>query len=359
MKVLLLGEFSGFYKYLKAGLEANDVEVDWYASGDGYKKITGMDGDLLGHSGNKFYDKIIFPIQLVTRLKTYDVIQLVHPLIFSPWINKFLVKILKRKCKILVISADGTDYYVYKYRDNPNKEFGYSLLDGCNDYDVFYAKKSRYSRNDIEVIKMCDALIPGIYDYEVAHRDIEKTCSVIRFPIDVDTVSYSENVVSEKVIFFHGLNRESFKGTSYIRYAMEKLKEKYPDEVEVIIDGRMPFDKYMKIMKKSNVILDQCKSYGPGINALLAMAQGKIVLSGAENLSIEGMQQKDYPIFNIIPDSEQIFNVMEYILKNRDQICRWGFDSRKFVEKYYNYVENAKLYKETWEMLITKKNKEN
>ena len=152
MRVLLLGEFSGFYKYLKAGLEANGIEVDWYASGDGYKKIKGMDGDLQGHTGSKLYDKILYPIRLVMELKSYDVIQLVHPLIFSPWINTFLVRLLKRKCKILVVSAVGTDYYVYRYCKGSYKEFGYSLLDGCDDYDVFYKKRNRYGKNDIEVI---------------------------------------------------------------------------------------------------------------------------------------------------------------------------------------------------------------
>ena len=351
MKVLLLGEFSGFNKYLKEGLEKNCVEVDWYASGDGFKKIQGMDGDIVAHTGVKFVDKIIYPFFLVCKLGKYDVIHLIHPLIFSSRINSGLVKILKRKCKLLSLSAVGTDYTFFQYGKNGDKKYNYFALDGCDDYDAFYAKRC-FVENDIKVINECDVIIPGSYEYVLAYEGHPKVQSQIRFLINTDEVEYEENIVKDKVVFFHGLNRENFKGTKYIREAMERLKEKYPEEVEIIIDGRMPFEKYMKTMRRANVILDQCKSYSPGINALLAMAQGKVVLSGAENLSIDEVEPRDYPIRNINPDVEQIYSVLESILLNKNQIPRWGKESREFVERYYNYITNAKMYKSVWEKII-------
>lgn len=354
MKVLLLGEFSGFYKYLKEGLEKNNVIVDWYAGGDGFKQIQGMDGDIAAHTGIKLIDKILYPIYLVCRLGRYDVIQLIHPLIFSSHINALMVKMLKRKCKILCLSAVGTDYTFFQYWKKEDKKYPYFALDECDDYDAFYARK-RFVKNDIAVINMCDAIIPGSYEYVLAYEKHPKALPQIRFLINTEDVEYQENEVADKVVFFHGLNRENFKGTKYIRAAMEKLKEKYPEEVEIIIDGRMPFDQYMKVMRRANVILDQCKSYSPGINALLAMAQGKVVLSGAENLSIDEVEPKDYPVRNINPDVDQIFSVLEHILLYKEQIPIWGKESRKFVEKYYNYIKNAELYKSAWETLISKK----
>lgn len=357
MKVLLLGEFSGFYKYLKDGLLTNGIDVKWYASGDGFKQIQGMDGDIAGHTGIKIIDKILYPFFLVRQFKGYDVVQIVNPLIFSPRINARLIKTIRKKNKLLVVSAVGTDYSVYAYQHRDIKEYGYYLLDDCDDYDIYYQEKCRYTRDYESVIRYCDAIIPGSYEYALAYKNHPKVLPIIRYPINFDTIEYRENIVDDKVIFFHGLNREKFKGTKYIREAMEELKEKYPDDVEIIIDGRMPFDKYLEVMQKANVIVDQCKSYGTGINALIAMAQGKVVLSGAEKGAIDADITDECPVWNIKPDKNQIFSVMEQVLLKRKEITEWGKKSREYIEKYYSYKETARLYKKTWEeLLYSKKN---
>lgn len=350
MKVLLLGEFSGFFKYLKAGLQENGVNVDWYAGGDSFKKITGMDGDIQGHTGIKIVDKILYPFYLVSKLKGYDVVQLVNPLIFSPWINAFLIRKLQKNNKLLVVSAVGTDYSVYKYQKQGKREFEYYLLDDCDDYDIYYAAECKYTRDYEAVMECCDAIIPGSYEYALAYQDNSKRMPIIHYPIDLAGIEYKENVVGNKIVFFHGLSREVFKGTKYIREALEILKEKYPDEVEVIIDGHMPFEQYLSVMQKANVIIDQCKSYGPGINALIAMAQGKIVLGGSEQGAVE--EGKNCPIWNITPDKEQIFSVLEQIVINKDKIPLWGEEARKYVEKHHNNARQAADYIKAWKSLM-------
>src|SRR5699024_360448 len=94
-----------------------------------------------------------------------------------------------------------------------------------------------------------------------------KVSRVLPFPINIEEISYTENIIKDKIVIFHGLNREASKGTGFIREAMEKLQENYKDEVEIIIDGYMPFDSYMKLLSKVNVVVDQCLTYGYGINA--------------------------------------------------------------------------------------------
>lgn len=65
MKVLLLGEYSGFYYNLKRGLQELGVEVDLFANGDGWKQIPGADKPLY-RDGDTFplkriYNKIVIP----------------------------------------------------------------------------------------------------------------------------------------------------------------------------------------------------------------------------------------------------------------------------------------------------------
>ena len=355
MKVLLLGEFSGLYRNLKVGLEKNGIEVVWYASQDGFKKIEGMDRDVCGHTGIKLYDKLIYPLKLVLSAPKCDAIQMVHPLIFSPYINALLIKILKKKSTILCLSASGTDYAVYKYGKRNEKPYEYHILDDSREYDELYAQYGRFVKNEEKILDLCEGIIPSNTEYAMAYEGNPKKRNTICLPMDIEKIVYSENVVKDKVIFFHGLNREIFKGTRYIREAMERLKTNYPDEVEIIIDGHMPIDKYLMIMRKANVIVDQCKSYSIGINALYAMAQGKIVLSGAEDLSIRGVDKLDYPVWNIEPNSDQIYKVLETIVKDKEKIPQWGKRTRKFVEKYYDCEKVAKEYIMTWKKIMVEK----
>lgn len=356
MKVLLLGEFSGFYKYLSEGLRENGHNVTWYAGGDGFKNITDMDGDIEGRTGNKFYDKIVYPYRLVSGLKGYDVVQLVNPMVFSPWINARLIKMLKKNNKLVVISAVGTDYSVYQYQHRTKRAHEYYLLDECDDYEVYYAKRTRYIKDYEKVMNYCDAIIPGSCEYALAYEGNSKVLPIIRYPINLQQISYQKNiVVNDKVVIFHGLSRENFKGTRHIRVAMEKLKEKYPDEVEIIIDGHMPFEVYMDVMRRANVVIDQCKSYGQGFNALIALAQGKIVLGGAEKEAVMDDMTEECPVWNITPDAEQIFSVLEHIVLNRECISDWGEKSRQYIEKYFDYTDNAKAYEVAWKSLLQRK----
>ena len=58
MKVLLLGEFSGLYKYLYDGLKEIGVDVIWASNGDGWKKIGGADIRVLP-TARTFSEKIV------------------------------------------------------------------------------------------------------------------------------------------------------------------------------------------------------------------------------------------------------------------------------------------------------------
>ena len=43
--------------------------------------------------------------------------------------------------------------------------------------------------------------------------------------------------VGRRIVIFHGIIREDFKGTKYFLEALERIKQEYPDKVEIIVDG--------------------------------------------------------------------------------------------------------------------------
>ena len=100
MKVLLLGEYSGFYYNLKRGLQELGIEVDLFANGDGWKQIPGADKPLYKDGDaspvKRIYHKIIAPELHKKQFSGYDVVQMVHENLFSSYINSSMIKAIKQ-----------------------------------------------------------------------------------------------------------------------------------------------------------------------------------------------------------------------------------------------------------------------
>ena len=95
-------------------------------------------------------------------------------------------------------------------------------------------------------------------------------------------------------------------------------------------------------------MIDQCRSYGYGINADIALAEGKVVLSGATEEALSALKVKNCPVFNIEPDNDQIYATLKYIMEHRDRIPEWGKKSREYVEQFHDAKAVAQRYVETW-----------
>lgn len=347
MKVLLMGEFSSLHKYLKEGLLELGVDVTLVANGDGWKDIKGADGRLF-EQGNNTIDRLLnmFLGSFIKakEYRDYDVVQIIKPWLYPKRINTKILQMVKKNNRCFSLVAAGEDYALLKsYLDG---KFDYYLYD----YDLDARDKYRDCRavaTENKIVEMSDIIIPSLYEYSIGYEN-NNVSEVIPFPINVSEIMYKENKVSGKIVFFHGLNREKAKGTPLIREALERLQREYPDEVEVIIDGHLPFDKYTRIMSKANVVIDQCCTYGYGINACIAMAQGKVVMAPCRNELLHSFGIENSPIIHLMPDSDYIYNQLVRIVENKTDIPLIGDMSRKYVESVHNHIKVAERYVATW-----------
>ena len=353
MKVLLLGEYSSLHRYLKEGLQKIDgVDVKLFANGDGWKNISGADGAMFEWGKGKLgrIKTITSAFKIAKTLKNYDVVQIINPQIYPSLINTKIIKKLKKNNKIVSMVAAGYDYALLQAYNN--SEFDYYMLQYDKYLENYYSSDKMSGKQKIksenQVVEASDIIIPSLYEYTLGYKKESKLSNVIPFPINTDKIEYAENTFEDKVVFFHGINREESKGTAFIREALERLKNNYPNEVEVVIDGHMPFDKYVELMKRTNVVVDQCCSYGYGINACLAMAQGKVVMSGNRPETLKAFGIDKSPIFHIQPDVDTIYQQLVYILENKKNIGQWGYESRQYVESTHNYITIAQKYVDAW-----------
>ncbi len=113
----------------------------------------------------------------------------------------------------------------------------------------------------------------------------------------------------------------------------------------------MPFNEYMKLLAQVNVSVDQLYSYSLAMNALYSMAQGKIVVGGAEPESGILYDGKLPPVYNALPDEGQLFKTLESILERKEDLNSDSEKSRQFIIEQHNPLHIASTYLDIWNRL--------
>jgi len=365
-KILLIGEFSGLHRNLKKGLIKNGLEVTIYATRDYYKNIKpDIDIERFCFSRKKINNKYcvylltevqrmvstIFFYLNIKNFKRYDIVQFVSCRPYNFYLENIVYKkIFKLNKKTVMLSAGCDSYYSekvkgYKYRPCENcKIYDKSKYFGC-EHEKYKAKKNNdFFYNNVNKIIPIGLDYIGVYENL---DDDEKVVDMIHLPIDLSVVKYKKICMGKKIRIFHPLNKPGFKGTKYIEKAFELLYRKYSDIADFKIDGKMPLDEYIKYTDSVDVVVDQCSSYGYGMAAVYAMAQGKIVLSGLETKDVIRNKRElmECPIINITPDVDLIYKEVEkLLLAKKSDLMEMGRLSRLYVEKYHDAEIVARKY---------------
>lgn len=363
-KILLVGEFSNVHWTLAEGLRSIGHHVDVASKGDGWKGYK-RNIDL---SFKSKLDVLRFFVELffTKKFSGYDIVQLINFRFLYPQerdlYNRIIFNALRNKNTSVFLAAYGDDYYWSSACRNG--VFPYSSFDALDKgyepnvyYDQMMQLNNEASHQLNEMIaQKSNAIIAGLYDYyqSYAITPFRSKLEFIPFPININEHSYKSNVLNqgEKLRIFMGIQtkRSTWKGTDLLLQILNEYVSKYSDEIELVIAESVPFEAYIKMYEDAHVFVDQLYSQGFAMNALYAMAKGKVVLSGGEDKMYDLYQnlQIDKPVINIVPDKEKIIKVLDYLRQNKHRLTEMGFASRKFVEEYHDYKVVAKQYINKW-----------
>ena len=385
MKILLLGEYSNVHWTLAQALRRLGHEVTVVSNGDEWKAYP-ADITLIRKPGR--WGRLVYLLRvllLLPKLRGYDVVQLINPVHFVDLKAERGVRIydyLRRHNKRVFLGAFGYDYhYVYdsvvrrtlRYCDfyTPTREVHHEWND-ANEHDWLHTYKREAS---IHIANTCDGIIRGLYEYDVADRtEFPDTTTFIPMPIEMgdglevmgygvrvnderltkndERLSINENFQRPKRLrFFIGINRSRtmLKGTDIMLRALERIVAEYPDRAEMVKAESVPFAVYKEMMCSSDVLLDQIYSYTPAMNALQAMSQGLVVVSGGEEENYEILGEEELrPIINVQPDEEDIYRQLEWLVLHPERIAQLKRDSVEYVRRHHDSLKVAERYLKVW-----------
>lgn len=342
MKILLVGEFSGVHNNLKKELLSLGHYVKLTGEGDSYRRFS-CDFSLAPYKG-RFIGRLLNVFYFVFNIRKfigYDVVQFIYPYAIPYYFHFFGLTylIFKLNGKKLYYTCGTDPAYI-----SAQSKFKYFPFDDVNspeypNYNKFSLIYYNWFLNQI------DKIIPSMYSYALGYFSNSKLLSPI--PLPGGGKFNSQKAIKEdvKIKILFGITRRDFKGSKFIIQALDLIQEQYSDKVTITIVERLSFDEYVVLLKETDILIDQCKSYDYGMNAIFAMEYGCVVFSGSEKEAMEYLKFDNCPVINILPDARDIFIKIEAVIKlDRYKIEGLKKESISFVKENHSSKKIASKF---------------
>lgn len=370
MNILLMGDASNYHASLAVGLRRLGHNVTVASAGSGWMK-TARDIDISRRGPGKASGALLYArlsTLLRSRISGYDVVQIAGPMFLQlkPSRNRTVFDRLRRNNGSVMLTSLAADT-------------GYVSMSLAEDCPLRYTEWKingedgpyRKARPDVEEIWMSqelkdtcsyvydnvDGAVSALYEYQLVclrNMPAEKV-AYGGIAIDTDSIQYRPMELHEgsHVNIFLGrhADRLAEKGTDILERMARDVVDSSNGRCILSIVENLPYTEYLKVLRSAHITLDQLYSYTPSTNALLSMAMGIPVVSGAEPEFYQFIGEEHLrPVINADPlDYEATIREISRLASNSEELPRIGHESRIFVEKHNSCKVVAQRFVDFWE----------
>lgn len=375
MKILLIGEYSRLHNSLKEGLQKLGHDVTILGFKDGFKDYP-VDFPLEKKWDSGLLKKIKMLLLVLTgfdissyltyrqfwkkrkHFKAYDIVQLINEHCFFCTYNyekKILDFLFENNTNVFLLSS-GDDYmsvnYNFKHPENPSIVQPYlaGKIADKNFSNVLKFKTNDYKNLHDFIFQNIKGVISTDMDYHIPLQNHPQYLGMIPSPINLEKFPKTAMQIADKVVIFHGINRESYfkKGNDFFEKALEIIKQKYPENVEILTVENVPYAQYINLYDKAHILLDQLYGHDQGSNGLEGMAKGKTVFTNASEVFEKHYNLTEKIAVNALPNVDYLVKELSFLIENPEEIKAIGKRARTFIEKEHDYLKSAETYLKTW-----------
>lgn len=365
-KILLLGDYSNCQTTLATGLRRLGCDVTVVSDGSRWQNCS-RDIDLSRPPGK--LGGIYLYLKLLTsmrkHLRGYDIVSVCDPnfVRLRPALIRQVFDRLRRDNGSVFLNAMSYDVPFLDMLADPASPLRYNewftagtptrYYNACSDEwrawhapDLVDYQKYFYDK--------IDGAVSVLYEYHLA---LQRTLPSDRIayggiPIDLEKfqpVALPERIDKVRLFLGRDRNRTLMKGSDYLETAARAVVGRHPDRAELVLVENRPFDEFVTLLKSAHIVLDQIYSYTPATTALMAMAYGLNVVSGAEPDYYRFIGETcNHPIINAPTSLDALTETIEDLVTHPELISGRGAQSRKFVEKHNDANIVARRYLDFW-----------
>lgn len=368
MRILFIGDYSNLHTTLAQELKALGHEVHVLSDGCGHMKVP-TDIYLKREKGffNSF--RYLFDIfSLLPRLKDYDVVQMINTnfLSLKPTKIKYFYDRLKEQNRSMFLTLAGNDYYYVKACYDA-KIFRYSEFKVGNEFTPghkanpghMYGWISNINKHWAEyLLNDITGAVAVLPEYVMPVNDLlGEKLAFSNLPINFSQLPAPQSFMDDKVNILVGMRSgyEEMKGSKILYKIAKELEEEHPDKVKLHLAKDLPFNDFINLLSKSDIVLDQLYGYSPAMTALYAMSMGKLVGTGGQPEYYEAIgNPEEQPLLSLTPFDTDIKERLVKLINNREEIIRRGKASRKIALENNDSKVVAQRFLNHWEKLLKK-----
>lgn len=368
LKILLMGDASNFHRCLAQGLRRMGHEVTVASDGSRWMD-TERDIDLSRRLPWKFGGMMLWlkiKRMLAERFSGYDIVS-VNSTCFAtlrPERLRIIFDHLLTHNRKVFVSVLGSDTHYVRTCTGDNSPLRY------NEWKVNGRPTAYMDANGKEIelwlapelSDLCNHIydksagaVTALYEYNQVCRSImtDGRLAYGGIPIDTSSIEYSGiDPTGRKIRLFLGrhADRTVEKGTDRLLAVAQRVVDAHPDKCTLDIVENLPYSEYLKRLRNADIVLDQLYSYTPATNAMLAMAMGKVAVSGGEPEFYDFIGEKEkHPIVNAVPDDDDaLYRAVEDAVIHRERLADLGAKSREFVVRHNDVDVVAKRFIDFW-----------
>lgn len=374
LKILLLGDYSNCQRTLATGLRRLGCDVTVISDGTSWQQCD-RDIDITRRPG-KLGGLGLF-LRLSTSLRRhmrgYDIVSVNDPNFVSlrPSLIRNVFDRLRRDNGGVFLNAMSTDLPFLDMLEAKDSPLRYSewfvdghpsrLMqseDGRRQWEAWHgAEISDYQHYFYDNI---DGAVSVLYEYHcgLQHVLLPEKIAYGGIPVDLERfapVRLPDDIGRVRLFLGRDRTRKLLKGSDFLEEAADEVVRHHPDKAELVIVENRPFDEYVGLLKNAHVVLDQIYSYTPATTALMAMACGLCVVSGAEDEYYDFIGEHDSrPVVNAPLTVPELVRTIEDLILHPEEIAERGRLSRLFVEKHNDCVTVARRYLNFWTNRLSK-----
>lgn len=367
MKILLIGDYSNYNYCLSIGLTRLGHDVTVASNGSRWMDTArhiDLSRPLAGKAGGALLWLRLRTL-LARDLRGYDVVAINNPIFvdLQPHRVMSLFRMLKRHNGSVFLTAMGTDsvYVRMCLADDSPLRYNEFRIDGKRaPYAVEHPEieeawlRMPLSDHCRRIYENIDGAVSALYEYHLALERVLPSDMVAYGGIPVDLASVQRTVgdtVPDRVTLFLGRHRDRMveKGTDRLEAAARAVVGEMPDRCRLEIIENVPYARYLELLGKAHIILDQLYSYTPATNALLGLARGMTVMTGAEPEYYDFIGERvNRPVINAVPDDAMLADQLRALVSQPEMIPRRAEAGRRFVSQHNSNDTVAGRFADFW-----------
>jgi len=309
---------------------------------------------------------------LYGNLSGYDIVAVHDPnfVDLKPGKLRRVFDILRRRNCSVFLTAMSTDIAYLSMLQDPDMPLRYSeWFIGKQDSPWMIENRNRWNDWHSEALvdyqtyalHNIDGAVSVLYEYQLGMERWLGKDRVAYGGIPIDTqrftpVELPDSIGKVRLFLGRDRNRMAMKGTDLLETAARKVVGKHPDKAELVIVENRTFGEFSELLRSAHVVLDQIYSYTPATTALMAMAYGLNVVSGAEPEYYDFIGEKNNrPIINAPIELDPLTDTLEQIVLHPELIRERGLRSREFVVKHNRCELVAQRFLNFWTKKLREK----